>query len=46
MPGSSEGGAGGASGLTWMSTIGAAFKAGEHGKESQNHLGWKMPLGS
>lgn len=43
VPGSSEGGAGGESGLTWRNTIGAAFKAGEHGRESQNHLGWLSP---
>lgn len=46
MPGSSEGGAGGESGQTCMNTIGAAFKVKEHGRESQNHLGWKMPPGS
>lgn len=46
MPGSSEGGAGGDSGLTCMNTIGAAFKAGKQGRESQTHFGWKMPPGS
>lgn len=45
MP-SSQGGAGSESGLTWMNTTGAAFKAGENGGDSQNHLGWKMPPGS
>lgn len=39
VPGSSEGGAGGESGLTWLSTTGAAFKAEQHARESQNHLG-------
>lgn len=46
MPAASEGGAGGESGLTWMNSIVAAFKAGEHGRESQNCFGWKMPPGS